>query len=131
MSVRRTAFRHEGSRPDEPLSAVVRGDGVLYVAGQVPVDPATRQVIEGGIGAQTRRTLDNLKASLALAGATLTDVVKVNVYLTDMTEFAAMNTVYREFFPIEPPARTTVGTTGLANPAMRIEIEAIALAPNA
>jgi reactive intermediate/imine deaminase len=112
-----------------PLSAAVRGDGVVYASGQVPVDPRTRQVVDGGIEAQTRQTLENLKATLALAGASLGDVVKVNIFLTDMSHFAAMNGVYREYFASEPPARTTVGTTGLANPAMLIEIEAIALAP--
>ncbi len=127
--MRRTTYQHEGARSDAPLSAAVRGDGVLYASGQVPVDPLTRQVVEGGIEAQTRQTLENLKSTLALAGASLADVVKVNIFLTDMTTFTAMNGVYREYFANEPPARTTVGTTGLANPAMQIEIEAIALAP--
>jgi reactive intermediate/imine deaminase len=127
---RRTTYRHEGASSDIPLSAAVRGDGVVYASGQVPVDPQTRQVVAGGIEAQTRQTLENLKATLALAGAGLADVVKVNIFLTDMSNFAAMNGVYREYFASEPPARTTVGTTGLANPAMLIEIEAIALAPD-
>lgn len=129
MTVRRTTYRHEGAASDVPLSAAVRGDGVIYASGQVPVDLATRRVVEGGIGAQTRQTLENLRATLALAGATLGDVVKVNVFLTDMSQFAAMNEVYREFFVSEPPARTTVGVSALAHPAMTIEIEAIALAP--
>lgn len=127
--MRRTSFQHEGARGDVPLSAAVRGDGVLYASGQIPVDPQTRQVVAGGIEDQTRQTLENLTATLALAGASLADVVKVTIFLTDMTTFAAMNGVYREYFPSEPPARTTVGTTGLANPAMQIEIEAIAMAP--
>lgn len=127
--MRRTTFQHEGASSDVPLSAAVRGDGVIWASGQVPVDPETRQVVAGGIEAQTRQTLENLKRTLALAGAGLGDVVKVNIFLTDMTSFAAMNGVYREYFPSEPPARTTVGTTGLANPAMQVEIEAIALAP--
>jgi reactive intermediate/imine deaminase len=109
----------------------VRGDGIIWTSGQVPVDLRTGQVVEGGIEAQTRQTLENVRAALALAGASLADVVKVNIFLTDMGDFAAMNGVYREFFPSEPPARTTVGTTALANPAMRIEIEAVALAPEA
>ena len=127
--MRRTAYRHANARPDVPISSVVRGDGVLYVSGHVPTDPATGAVVAGTIEAQTRATLENIKASLALAGAALADVVKVNVFLTDMSEFTAMNSVYREYFPSEPPARTTVGTSGLAHPDMRIEIEAIALAP--
>jgi 2-iminobutanoate/2-iminopropanoate deaminase len=126
---RRTTYRHQGASSDIPLSAAVRGDGVIYASGQVPVDPQTRQVVDGGIEAQTRQTLENLKSTLALTGASLADVVKVNIFLTDMSHFSAMNGVYREYFASEPPARTTVGTTGLANPAMLIEIEAIALAP--
>jgi 2-iminobutanoate/2-iminopropanoate deaminase len=101
---------------------------VLYASGQVSVDPQTRQVVEDGIEAQTRQTLENLKSTLALAGASLADVVKVNIFLADMTTFTAMNGVYHEDFANEPPARTTVGTTGLVNSAMQIEIEAIAMA---
>jgi 2-iminobutanoate/2-iminopropanoate deaminase len=127
--VRRTTYQHQGAHTNVQLSAAVRGNGVLYASGQVPVDPQTRQVVDGGIEAQTRQTLENLKSTLALAGASLADVVKVNIFLTDMTAFTAMNAVYREYFANEPPARTTVGTTGPANPAMQIEIEAIALAP--
>ncbi len=127
--MRRTTFQHEGTSSDVPLSAAVRGHGLIWASGQVPVDPTTRQVVAGGIEEQTRQTLENLKRTLALAGADLGDVLKVNIFLTDMTSFAAMNGVYREYFPGEPPARTTVGTTGLANPAMLVEIEAVALAP--
>ena len=78
--MRRTTYQHEGGRSDVPLSAAVRGDGVLYASGQVPVDPQTRQVVEGGIEAQTRQTLEDLKLTLALAGASLTDVAKVNIF---------------------------------------------------
>ena len=126
---RRETFQHAGGRADLPYSPVVRADNVLYVSGHVPVDPATKQVVEGGIAEQTRVTMENLRSSLALAGATFDDVVKANVFLTDMADFAVMNRVYRAFFADAPPARTTVGTTALANPAMRIEIELIALAP--
>jgi 2-iminobutanoate/2-iminopropanoate deaminase len=111
---RTTTYRHEGAGSDIPLSAAVRGDGVVYASGQVPVDPQTRQVVDGGIEAQTRQTLENLKATLALTGSSLADVVKVDIFLTDMSHFSAMNGVYREYFASEPPARTTVGTSGLA-----------------
>ena len=126
---RRTTYRHEGASSDIPLSPAVRADSMIYASGQVGIDPQTRQVVDGGIEAQTRQTLENLKAALALAGASMADVVKVNIFLTDIGDFAAMNGVYREYFDSEPPARTTVGTSGLALPGLMIEIEAIALAP--
>lgn len=120
------SYQPANARPDLPFSAVTRLGDVLYVSGQVGVDPASKQVVDGGIGPQTRQTLENLQRALALAGATLDDVVKCNVFLTDMSEFSAFNAVYREFFPTSPPSRTTVGTSGLSSPAMVVEIEAIA-----
>lgn len=127
--MRRQTYRPEGSPGDAPYSPAVRGDKLIFVSGHVPVDQETRKVVEGGIGPQTRQTLENLKATVALTGATFADVVKVNIFLTDMSEWAEMNKVYREYFPSEPPARTTVGTTALANSAMRVEIELVVLAP--
>lgn len=123
------SFSPADARPDLPYSHVTRVGDTLYVSGQVGVDPASKQVVDGGIAAQTRQTLENLKRALALAGATLDHVAKVNVFLTDMSDFAAFNTVYREYFPKSPPSRTTVGTSGLSSPAMVVEIEAIAVAP--
>lgn len=125
----RQTYVPANARPDLPFSPVTRIGNTLYVSGQVGVDPSTRTVVEGGIGPQTRQTLDNLKRALELAGATLDHVAKVNVFLTDMTEFSAFNAVYREYFPTNPPSRTTVGTSGLSNEAMVVEIEAIAIAP--
>lgn len=123
------SFSPADARPDLPFSHVTRVGDTLYVSGQVGIDPATKQVVEGGIAAQTRQTLDNLKRALALADAGLEHVAKVNVFLTDMSDFAAFNAVYREYFPTTPPSRTTVGTSGLSSPAMVVEIEAIAVAP--
>lgn len=125
----RQTYVPANARPDLPFSAVTRIGNTLYVSGQVGVDTSTRTVVEGGIGPQTRQTLDNLKRALALAGATLEHVAKVNVFLTDMTQFSEFNAVYREYFPTNPPSRTTVGTSGLSNEAMVVEIEAIAIAP--
>lgn len=127
MSDRQT-YKPADARPDLPFSAVTRLGDTLYVSGQVGIDPTSKQVVEGGIEAQTRQTLQNLERALALANATLADVVKVNVFLTDMNDFKAFNGVYREFFPQDPPSRTTVGSSGLSSPAMVVEIEAIALA---
>lgn len=124
----RQTYKPTDARPDLPYSPVTRLGDTLYVSGQVGIDPTSKQVVEGGIEAQTRQTLQNLERALALAGATLADVVKVNVFLTDTGDFQAFNGVYRTFFPQDPPSRTTVGTSGLSSPAMVIEIEAIALA---
>lgn len=125
---KKQTFKPADARPDLPFSPVTRTGDLLYVSGQVGIDPATKQVVAGGVAPQTRQTLDNLTAALALAGATLDDVVKVNVFLTDMEDFADFNAVYREYFPTNPPSRTTVGTSGLSSPAMVVEIEAIAAA---
>lgn len=109
-----------------PLSPLARIGDTLYTAGQVGVDPATRAVPEG-IRAQTRQVLLNLRAVLALAGADLSHVVKTTVFLTDMADFAEFNEAYREFFPADPPARSTVGVAALARPELIVEIEAIAV----
>lgn len=87
--------------------AIVAGDDI-YVAGSGPFDPATHEIVAGGIAEQTRRTLDNIAAILEAAGATLSDAVKVTVYLKDMNDFRAMDAAYQAYFPTDPPARTTV-----------------------
>ena len=80
----------------------------LYIAGSGPYDPKTHEVVPGGIGEQTRRTLDNIAAIAEAAGGTIRDLVKVTVYLKDMGQFRDMDAVYKEYFPTDPPARTTV-----------------------
>jgi 2-iminobutanoate/2-iminopropanoate deaminase len=116
-------------RPAGPYSpAVIAGD-FIYVSGQGPSDPATGRMITDSVQAETRQVLRNIQSILEEAGATLRDVVKCNVYLADRKDFAAMNEVYREFFPEEPPARTTVQ----AHPPVeiRVEIECVAYKPRA
>lgn len=111
--------------PVGPYSqAIVEGD-FIFVAGQGPLDPATRQVLKGDIAAETRRTLDNVKAILEAAGSSLDKVVKVNVYLRDINDFAAMNAVYATCFAAPPPARTTIQAGALPG-AIGIEIEVVA-----
>lgn len=104
--------------------AIIIGD-MVYCAGQVPLDPATGQLIEGGIEDQTRRVLNNLKAVIEAAGSSMDRVVKTTVFLTTMDNFTAMNGVYGEFFSSPPPARSTVAIAGLPRGAL-LEIEAIA-----
>ena len=110
-----------------PYSQAVRVDNSIFTAGQIALDPATGKLIEGDIAAQTRQVLQNISAVLEAAGSSLAQVIKTTVYLTDMDDFAAMNQVYAEFFPADPPARTTVQVARLPLGA-RVEIEAIAVA---
>lgn len=107
--------------------AIVSGD-LLFCSGQIGIDPKTGQMVQGGIEAETDRVLENLKAVLAAAGASLADVVKTTVYLADFSEFQAMNAVYVRAFAAEPPARATVGVSALPRGA-KIELEAIARLP--
>jgi 2-iminobutanoate/2-iminopropanoate deaminase len=108
-----------------PYSQGVQVGNLIYTAGQGPIDPATGQPITGSIEEQTRQTLRNIEAILEAAGCTMADVVKTTVFLVDMNDFKAMNSVYAEFFPLAPPARSTVQVSALPL-GMRIEIEAIA-----
>lgn len=109
-----------------PLSPAVRAGDFVYVSGQVPFG-ADGIVVAGGIEAQTRQTLENVKAALALAGCTMDQVVKTFAILADAREFGAFNKVYGSYFPSEPPARTTVEARLMID--IKVEIEAIAYAP--
>lgn len=108
-----------------PYSHGVWAGDLLFLSGQTPIDPATRVLVAGDIGAQTRQCLANLAAVLAQAGLGLADAVKCNVYLVDMGDFGAMNQAYREFFTEPFPARTTIGVAALPLGA-RVEIELVA-----
>ena len=114
--------------PRGPYSPAVRAGDFIFVSGQVPVDPATQQLISGDIAVETRQVLNNVKQILEGCGATLADVVKCGVYLAEAGDFAGMNAVYAEFFGAAKPARATV-VTGFAVPGVRVEIEAIAYKP--
>lgn len=109
-----------------PFSPAIRAGGFIFCSGSVAVNPETGEPEHGTVAGETRRILQNLKALLESAGSSLEKVVKVNVLLYDMNEFENMNRVYREFFPKEPPARTTCGVQ-LAW-GFKVEIECVALA---
>jgi len=108
-----------------PYSQAVIANGLVFLSGQIPLDPETGQVIEGDITWQTERVLDNLKSVLEAAGSSLGRVVKTTVYMKDMEEFAKMNAVYARYFPDHPPARSTVEAARLPRD-VRVEIDCIA-----
>lgn len=108
-----------------PFSQVVEANGFVFLAGQVGDVPGSHGAVPGGIKPETRAMLDNVGRLLSASGLTFADVVKATVYLRDFDDFAAMNEVYREFFPVDPPTRATVGVTALAAD-YAVEIEVIA-----
>jgi 2-iminobutanoate/2-iminopropanoate deaminase len=109
-----------------PYSQAIKANGMLFASGQVPLDPATGELIQGTIAEQTERVFENLKAVLEEAGSSLDKVVKTTVFLADLSDFAEMNGAYAKFFAETPPARSTVEVSRLPKDA-RIEIDLIAL----
>ena len=123
-------MKHAVSSPSAPkaigpYSQAVRAGQLLFVSGQVPLDPATGQLVNGDIAAQTRRVFDNLGAVLKAGGRSFADVVRTTVFLADMNDFAAMNEVYGAYFSEPYPARATVQVARLPKDA-RVEIDVIA-----
>ncbi|HEX8275620.1 MAG TPA: RidA family protein [Longimicrobiaceae bacterium] len=110
-----------------PYSQAIVHGGLVYTAGQIPLDPASMQIVEGDVAAQTERVMQNLSAVLEAAGASLATVIKTTVFLSDMNDFAAMNEVYGRWFGEHAPARSTVQVARLPRDA-RVEIECIAVA---
>ena len=117
--------------PRGPYSPAVRAGDTIYVSGQVPIDPVTGQIVSGDVQAETRQVLTNIRNILAGCGASLADVVRCAVYLTDASDFKAMNEVYAEFFGEAKPARTTIVAAALPLPGAKVEIDAIAYRPSA
>ncbi len=109
-----------------PYSQAVRAGNLVYTAGQIGLDPASMEVVSGGVEAETRQVLTNLKQVLEAADSGLNYAVKTTVFLRDMADFVKMNAVYAEFFPQNPPARTTVAVAGLPK-GVAVEIEVVAL----
>lgn len=110
-------------------SQAVRANGFVFLSGQIPLDPATGEMVQGDVGVQTRRVMDNLKAVLAAAGSSLEQVMKATIYLIDMGDFPVVNQIYGEYFVgIDKPARATVAVAALPR-GSRVEIDMIALAP--
>ena len=107
-----------------PYSQAVRAGGQVFLSGQIPLDPASGQLVDGDIAAQARRVFDNLQAVCTAAGGSLDDVVRVGIYLMDMADFAAVNAVMADYFQAPYPARSTVQVSGLPRGA-RVEVDAI------
>jgi 2-iminobutanoate/2-iminopropanoate deaminase len=115
-----------GPKPIGPYSQAIKVNGLLFVSGQVSIDPKTNEFVPGDIRQQTERTLENLKGIVEAAGSKLSHVVKSTVFLKNMSEFAAMNEVYARYFPSAPPARSTVEVARLPKDAL-VEMEVIAM----
>ena len=109
-----------------PYEQAIKANGFIYTAGQIPIDPKTGNFVEGGITAQTRQVLENLKAVLEAGGSSLDRVVKATVFLKNMADFAAMNEVYAQYLGSAKPARSTVAVAELPRDAL-IEIDLVAL----
>ena len=109
-----------------PYSQAIRAGNLLFLSGQIPLDPASGNVVDGDVTAQTERVLRNIEAVLSAAGASFANVVRTTVFLADMNEFAAMNAVYGKFMADPPPARSTVQVSRLPKD-VRVEIDVIAV----
>ena len=111
--------------PVGPYSQAIRYGDFVYVAGEKGISPETGKIVDGGIAAETRQTLDNVKAILEEAGLVMNDAVRSVVYMTDLSDFAMMNEIYAEYFTVDPPGRTTMEVTSLpAGAHVEIEITA-------
>ncbi|MDH3974221.1 MAG: RidA family protein [Deltaproteobacteria bacterium] len=110
-----------------PYSQAVKAGGFIFLSGQIPLDPATGNVVEGGIKEQTERVMMNLEAVLKAAGAGMEAIVKTTIYLTRLSDFSTVNEIYGNYFKENPPARATVEVSSLPR-GVEVEIEAVALA---
>ncbi len=128
-----SAHRESVQAPDAPAAVgpyahAVRSGGLLFCSGQIPLDPRTGDLVGSSAAEQTGRCLENLAAVCQAAGATLGDAVRITVYVTDMSAFAAVNEVYSSFFESDPPARVAIGVVALPRGA-KVEIDAVVALP--
>jgi 2-iminobutanoate/2-iminopropanoate deaminase len=121
---KRIVFTEKAPKPVGPYSQAVISGGFVFVSGQIPIDPATSQLVEGGIEGQTVQVLENLQAILESINLTLNDVVKTSVFFSDLSDFQSFNMVYSRYFEVNPPARTTVQAGLMAG--VLLEIDAVA-----
>jgi len=123
---RNIIFTEDAPAAVGPYSQAVATGGLIFCSGQIPIDPATGAFVEGGVQEQAKQCLDNLSAVLKAAGGSLETAVKVQIYLTDMGDFGAVNEIYADYFTAEPPARACVEVSALPKGAL-VEIEAIGI----
>jgi 2-iminobutanoate/2-iminopropanoate deaminase len=127
-AMRRQIVNPPGISPLVPAySVAIRHGDIVFVSGMTGIKPGTQDIIDGGVAMQTRQTLENIRTTLQTAGATMADVGECTVFLLDMTDYAAMNDVYVEFFRVDPPARATLAVSALPRPAARVEIKCSAV----
>ncbi|MEN9592381.1 MAG: hypothetical protein RJA21_840 [Gemmatimonadota bacterium] len=120
----RQVINPPGIAPLVPAYSVAVRDGdLVYVSGMTGIKPGTQDIIEGGIVAQTRQTMENIKASVIAAGATMADLNECTVFVMDMADYAAVNGVYIEYFRVNPPVRAALAVSALPRPAARVEIK--------
>jgi len=108
-----------------PYSQAVKAGGMLFISGQIPIDPKTGMVVQSDIKTQTKLVMENAKAIITKAGCAMSDIVKTTIYLKNMSDFAAMNEIYGSYFPVDPPARATVEVSRLPKD-VAIEIDFVA-----
>ena len=126
--MKKIVYSDEAPKPLGVYSQGTVGGGFIFVSGQLPVDPKTNKLIEQDIKKQTRQVFKNIEKILAAEGAGFQDILKINTFLLNIDDFKGMNEAFQEFFPAEPPARTT-STVQAFPPGVLIEIDAIALKP--
>ncbi|MBU2554333.1 MAG: RidA family protein [Bacteroidetes bacterium] len=126
--MKRVIFTADAPAPIGPYSQAIENNGMLYISGQVPLNPATGKVVEGGVEEQTRQVMENILAIVKAAGygSDLTKIVKCTIYLSDMSLFVPMNQVYGQYFKSEPPARAAFAVKGIPLGAL-VEIEAVGM----
>lgn len=124
--MKKAIHTHDAPKAVGPYSQAIEANGMLFISGQIPIDPATGKIVEGGIQEQTDQVMKNIGAILKEAGYTYADVVKSTCLLADMDNFAAMNEVYARYYPENPPARAAYGVVRLPLGVM-VEIETIAV----
>jgi 2-iminobutanoate/2-iminopropanoate deaminase len=124
--MREVIATNAGPKAIGPYSQAIKANGLVFLSGQIPLDPATQQLITGDVAAQTERVLQNITGILTAAGTSLSQVVKTTVFLKNMNDFAAMNEVYGRHFTADPPARSTVEVARLPKDVL-VEIDVIAL----
>ena len=125
--MREVIATNDGPKAIGPYSQAIKANGLVFLSGQIALDPATQQLISGDVAAQTERVLQNLAGILTAAGSSLQQVVKTTVFLKNMSDFAAMNEVYGRYFTEAPPARSTVEVARLPKDVL-VEIDVVALA---